>query len=158
MNTRFNNYIEQLEPHHQVIAREAVDEYLKGVSEKVKTIRTAADVVALLQYTAQFDEEHFMLVCLKNSGAVIKTIELFKGGLASTLVDVRVIMREALLANATRIIVSHNHPGGTASPSRDDENITERIQQACNALNINLLDHVIIAGTDYYSFAENDKL
>ena len=81
-----------------------------------------------------------------------------KGGVASAAVDVRVILREAILAGATRIILCHNHPSGNVRPSRADDKLTESVKQAAQTINIPLADHIIISSHDYYSYNDNGKI
>ena len=80
------------------------------------------------------------------------------GGLSQTLVDVRCIMREAIVARATAIVLCHNHPSGNASPSRQDDQLTERVKQAADLLQIRLADHLIVADRTYYSYADEGRL
>jgi len=81
-----------------------------------------------------------------------------KGGLASTQVDVRLIIREALIRQTPTIAVIHNHPSGSTHPSKEDDNLTERIARACKIMNLRLLDHVIVTDGDFYSYREEGKL
>ena len=80
------------------------------------------------------------------------------GGLSQTVVDVRCIMREAIVARATAIVLCHNHPSGNASPSRQDDQLTERVKQAADLLQIRLADHLIVADRTYYSYADEGRL
>ena len=84
--------------------------------------------------------------------------ELSIGGITQTSVDVRVVLRYALLQGATQIVLVHNHPSGNPSPSREDEMITQNLAEACKTMHIRLMDHVIIGDDTYYSFYENDKI
>lgn len=81
-----------------------------------------------------------------------------KGGLASTQVDVRLIMREALIRQTPTLAVVHNHPSGNRRPSKEDDNLTERIARSCKLMNLSFLDHVIVTDGDFYSYREEGKL
>lgn len=82
-----------------------------------------------------------------------------KGGISGTLTDVRLIFQGALKTNASGIIVCHNHPSGNAYPSESDRKITQKIKEAGNLLDIQLLDHLIILPVEgYYSFADEGTI
>ena len=81
-----------------------------------------------------------------------------KGGLTSTAVDVRLVIREALILQTPALAFAHNHPSGNKRPSRDDDKLTERLARACNTMGLNLIDHVIITDGDFYSYREEGKL
>ena len=81
-----------------------------------------------------------------------------KGGIASTQVDVRLVVREALIRQTPALALTHNHPSGNTRPSRDDDQLTQRLQQACQTMNLKFLDHIIVTDGDYYSYKEDGKL
>jgi DNA repair protein RadC len=81
-----------------------------------------------------------------------------KGGISGTVTDVRIILKNAVLMTASGVIVAHNHPSGNLNPSESDIKITSNIKEAGNLLDIQLLDHLIIYDSDYYSFADNGVL
>ena len=81
-----------------------------------------------------------------------------KGGLTSTVVDVRLVVREALIRQTPSLVFVHNHPSGNKRPSREDDQLTERLSRACKVMNLNLLDHVIVTDGDYYSYHEQGKI
>ena len=81
-----------------------------------------------------------------------------RGGISSTSVDVRVLLKETLLAGATCIALCHNHPGGGLRPSLEDDKLTQRIKQAAELLNIRVIDHLIISEGRFYSYADEGKL
>lgn len=102
-------------------------------------------------------EESYVL--LMNQGfKLIDAVRLSHGGITETAVDVRLIMKQALLNNATIIALVHNHPSGNVKPSRDDDMLTKKVHEACHTMRIMLADHVIVTDGDYYSYAENGKL
>ena len=98
-------------------------------------------------------------ILLLNQGAkVLEKVKISSGGLTATLVDVRCIMRDALLKRATSLVVCHNHPSGNVRPSQDDDNITIKIRDAASIMNIRLLDHVILTDGNFYSYADEGRI
>lgn len=102
-------------------------------------------------------EEAWLLMLNQNYG-LIRRWRISQGGITETAVDVRLIMKEALLAGATVIALCHNHPSGNTLPSRDDDNLTKRVKSACETMRIHLLDHIIVTHLGYYSYSENGRL
>jgi DNA repair protein RadC len=93
---------------------------------------------------------------LNRSNAVLGILSVSKGGISGTVTDVRLIFQGALKTNASGIIVCHNHPSGNAYPSESDKKITQKIKEAGNLMDIQLLDHLIILPVEgYYSFADD---
>lgn len=117
-------------------------------------IKNAKDVVELLQdKIAHISHEEFWVIYLNQSAKVLAIENVSKGGITSTDVDVRLIAKKALELMATGIIVSHNHPSGDVRPSDSDIQTTNTFRDALKLLNIKVLDHVILNGDKYYSFA-----
>ncbi len=158
MNTYFDNYVNGLTKKQALFAKEAVEAYLAGQKAEVKKIQSATDVYQLMRGMADYTEEVFAVVYSNNAGKVIQTKEIAKGGLTSTIVDVRVVYREALLCNATRIFAVHNHPSGSLRPSLCDDELTKNLAQAGQVLNIRMLDHVIISNEGYYSYSDEGRI
>ena len=104
------------------------------------------------------DVEEFWVLLMNQNHRLIKKIRIARGGISEVSVDVRIIIREAVLANATILAVCHNHPSGSLSPSRMDNDLTYSIQSACRLMRIRFLDHVIITDGAYYSFHEEGKV
>ena len=103
-------------------------------------------------------QEEFWLLLLNQAAKVIEKVRISKGGIDQTTVDVRSIMREAIIFRATQIAVVHNHPSGNLKPSTEDANITNRIKKAGDLLNIRLIDHVIVTERGFYSFHDHGLL
>lgn len=98
-------------------------------------------------------------ILLLNQGAyVIDESKVSQGGLTATQVDIRCILREALIKRATALILCHNHPSGNSKPSRDDDRLTHSLKEAAQLMNIQLLDHVIVCEDGYYSYRDDGKL
>lgn len=112
----------------------------------------------MLPRMQDLDTEEAWLLLMNQRFRLIKAVKLSHGGLSETAVDVRVIMREALLANATVFTLIHNHPSGNARPSGDDDRLTKRIKEAAQTMRIHMVDHVIITDGRYYSYAEEGRL
>ena len=102
--------------------------------------------------------EECHVVLLNQSSTVIDSVRIGMGGLTETVVDVRIILREALLKRATSLILCHNHPSGTLRPSTHDDHLTRQVQEAAKLFNISLLDHVIFTDNGYYSYADEGRL
>lgn len=102
------------------------------------------------------EESHVLL--LNHQLCVVGARLISRGGITGTVVDIRMVLKEALLANATRIALCHNHPSGSLKPSRDDDALTERLRKAAEAVDIRLIDHVIVTAHGYYSYADEQRL
>ena len=100
------------------------------------------------------DVEEFWILLMNQNHRLIKKVCIAHGGISEVSVDIRIIMREAVLANATILAVCHNHPSGCLSPSRMDNDLTHSIQNACKLMRIRFLDHVIVTDGAYYSYHE----
>lgn len=122
-------------------------------------ITSSKSVFELMQpKLGDLQHEEFWVLFLNNSNKIIQQHQLSKGGITGTLVDVRLIMKKALQISATALILCHNHPSGTLKISNADKQVTEKIKQAGVALDIKLLDHIIITETAYSSFADDGIL
>lgn len=99
--------------------------------------------------------EEFIVLCLNNVHEVLGWINVASGGLSATVVDPRIIFGVALLTVSASIIVAHNHPSGSVSPSPHDSVITQQLRDAGKVLGITLLDHLIVSRDTYYSFADS---
>ena len=104
------------------------------------------------------DTEEAWVLLMNQRFRLIKAVRLSHGGLTETAVDVRVILREALLANATTLTLIHNHPSGNARPSGDDDRITHKLKTACETMRLYLIDHLIVTDGRYYSYAEEGRI
>ena len=100
------------------------------------------------------EREVFAVLYLSNRNQLISYEELFHGTIDGATVHVREIVKLGLSLNAAAIICAHNHPSGVCEPSHADEMITKRIKDACGLMEIRLLDHLIVSGTDSVSLAE----
>lgn len=126
---------------------------------EVPQIRCSKDVFDLLSpLLSDLAHEEFWILFLNRSNKVINRMKLSQGGISGTVTDVRMVMKKAVEYLASGIIVCHNHPSGNLNPSESDSRITQKIKEAGNIMDIQLLDHLIISEKDYYSFADNGLL
>ena len=100
------------------------------------------------------DVEEFWILLMNQNHRLIKKMCIAYGGISEVSVDIRIIIREAVLVNATILAVCHNHPSGSLKPSQMDNDLTYSIQNACRLMRIRFLDHVIVTDGAYYSYHE----
>lgn len=124
-----------------------------------ESISSSEDVVRIMRPKLQ-DKKHeeCWAIFLTNSNRIIESRCMSQGGVQATVVDHRLIVKRALELLSTRIIIVHNHPSGSATPSGADFDITKKIKEATSLFDIQLLDHIIISATESYSFKSNGKL
>lgn len=102
-------------------------------------------------------QEECKVILMNKGNFVLGIFDVSKGGIDSSVVDIRIILSVALKCHATQIILVHNHPSGSLTPSNSDKNITEKLSKACDLLNLTLLDHLIISKNNYYSLNKEDN-
>ena len=144
---------------------------IKGVSEVTLSYKTKVNPKDRMKVTSSKDAykllfdswnkntieyvEEFKLLLMNRSNAVLGILSVSKGGISGTVTDVRLIFQGALKSNASGIIICHNHPSGNGNPSESDKKITQKIKEAGNLMDIQLLDHIIILPVEgYFSFAD----
>ncbi|WP_297334340.1 JAB domain-containing protein [Flavobacterium sp.] len=103
-------------------------------------------------------QEESKIILLNRGNGILGIYQLSKGGISGTIVDLRIVLAVALKCNASGIILVHNHPSGNIQPSQADKKITKRLKQACELLELNLIDHLIISKQDCLSFAQEGLL
>jgi len=124
-----------------------------------KKITSSKDLFELFEpQLIDLPHEEFWLGFLNGANKVIEIKRLTQGGSRQTVVDVAMLLKMALEKSAQAVVVAHNHPSGQNRPSHEDEIITKRIKTGCEAIGIALLDHIIIARGEYYSFADEGKM
>jgi DNA repair protein RadC len=104
------------------------------------------------------DVEEAWVLLMNQNFKLIKAHRVSHGGITETAVDVRIIMKEALLNNTTILALVHNHPSNNLSPSRMDDELTQRMKRACELMRIHFMDHVIITDGAYYSYHEQGRV
>lgn len=124
-----------------------------------KKISSSLSVFELMQpIIGELPHEEFWIIYLNNSNKVIDQIQLSKGGITGTLVDVRLTLRKALELGATALILSHNHPSGNLNASEADKQLTKKLKTGAESLDIKVLDHIIVTEKSYFSFADEGLL
>ena len=116
-----------------------------------KSMEAARILMPLLQ---DLNHEVFCVLYLNQASRLLKQEFLSSGGITGTVVDVRMILKNCLLYNANIIIIAHNHPSGSKNPSEADKTITLQLRQAADLMNIKLQDHIIVAGSEYFSMSD----
>ena len=159
--TSVDELFSELTPKRKELAEAAVELYKRvqikqAERRQVVSSETACEILRPL--IGDIEREEFWAIYLNQSNRVIRKERLSAGGLTGTLVDVRMIMKEAILCNATGMIIAHNHPSGNEKPSGEDNRITEQVKKAAETLNIRLVDHIIITSNTYYSYVDNGML
>jgi DNA repair protein RadC len=126
---------------------------------EIPQIKCSKDVFDLLSpQLSDLSHEEFWILFLNRSNKVINRIKLSQGGISGTVTDVRIVMKKAVEYLASGIIVCHNHPSGNLNPSDSDTRITQKIKEAGNIMDVQLLDHLIISEKEYFSYADNGIL
>lgn len=115
---------------------------------------------AFRPYMMDLDHEQCHVILLNVKNEIIGHEMVSKGGLTEASVDVRLVLRKALMCQAHGMAMAHNHPSGNCTPSRADDELTKRLREACRTVGIKLVDHLVIADGDanYYSYYGNGKL
>lgn len=124
--------------------------------QKIISSKDAYDIFSSIISDLPYEE--FWVLLLNRSNKIIDKVRISSGGITGTIADVRIILKEAILKNSTGIIVCHNHPSGNLNPSARDKELTKKIKNASEIMDIALLDHIIIAGNSFYSFADEGIL
>lgn len=128
----------------------------RNMQERIQSSRALYDYFHPLLCDSVVEKCYVLL--LNNMNRVIDHVLIGTGGLTATVVDVRLVMREALMKRATAIAVCHNHPSGNVKPSREDDRLTANLADACKVMNIRMLDHIVITDGEYYSYNDEGRL
>lgn len=132
-------------------------EQMAGAAEPL--IRSSEDVTEIMQpLIGELDHEEFWVMMLSRSNRVKFKRCISQGGTVATVVDVKLLLKRALDCLAEGIILIHNHPSGNPNPSSEDDSLTRKIKEGASYLGIKVLDHVIIARSRSYSYADNRRL
>ncbi|WP_276132200.1 RadC family protein [Polluticoccus soli] len=119
------------------------------------TITQSADAAEIvIPLLRDLNHEMFCVLYLNQSSRVLRHEMISSGGLTGTVADIRMILKNALLYNANKLIIAHNHPSGNQQPSLADKELTKKLKEAAEWMDIKLLDHLIVAGTSYLSMAD----
>jgi DNA repair protein RadC len=123
------------------------------------SIKGSKDVAEYFQAKlADLQHEEFWVLLLNRANRIIHSYRLSQGGISGTVIDVRLLMKEAMNQLASSIIVCHNHPSGSLQPSSQDISLTKKIAEASKMIDIPLIDHLIVSNSGYYSFADEGMI
>ena len=139
------------------VLNEAITEYLVSIPVSQNVAITNADLATFYLYPLMknLDHEESYILYLSRKNTIIKRMRLSVGGFTQTTIDNKQILRNAILLGAQGIIFAHNHPTDDPHPSKADVLSTKSLEKSCAALDLTLLDHIIIANSSYYSFQED---
>jgi len=127
--------------------------------EERMTILSSKDVYeCFYPLMCDLPTEECWVLLLNQASKVIEKVKIGAGGLNATAVDVRCVLREALLKRASAIALCHNHPSGSIRPSREDDRLTQQVNQASQCMSIRLVDHVILTDGAFYSYADEGRI
>ena len=129
-----------------------------GDDKTVKIESSLTAFEALYPYFADCDHEQIYTMLLNRSNKVIDIVKISQGGVSGTVADSKLIFKSALEKLASGIILAHNHPSGNLSPSQADITLTRKLQEARKLLDISVLDYIIIANNEYFSFADQGMI
>ena len=130
-------------------------------TEKEETVKITSSKEAyneLSPMISDLNHEEIWALLLNRSNQVIKKMQVSRGGISATVIDVRLILREALNVYASSIVLGHNHPSGNCNPSPGDKAITQKLKEAARLMDISLLDHIIVGNEGYFSFGDEGLL
>lgn len=128
----------------------------QSLNDYIRSSKDAADYFLPMLQDKEYEE--FWVLFLKRNNQILKAYKVSEGGISSTVVDPKRVFKAALEVNASAVILCHNHPSGNLSPSQSDMQLTNKLIQAGKSLDISIIDHIIVADTGYYSFADEGKI
>ena len=130
----------------------------EAVKERV-TILSSKDVYdCFYPLICDLPTEEFWVLMLNQASKIIDKVKISAGGLSATAVDVRCILREALIKRASAIVLCHNHPSGNIRPSKEDDLLTRHVAQASECMDIRLVDHIILTDGAFYSYSDEGRI
>lgn len=131
----------------------------KSIHKSADKINNSAAVFSIMHpLLGHLFHEEFWVLYLNNSNNILAKKQLGKGGMTATIVDVRIVLKQALEQSATALIFAHNHPSGSLVPSVLDKKLTQKLKLAAESLDIKVLDHIIVTEKAYFSFADESLL
>lgn len=156
----FHELYQNLTPAKKQFAMAVVEVYkMFSFRERKEKILSSNDIYMMMKpYLQDLSNEEFWVIMMNQANHVIKKVRISFGGIDMTAVDVRLILKEALLCNAVSMAVVHNHPSGSKRPSGEDNRLTERINTGAKTMNIRLVDHIVYTNFGYYSYTDEGVL
>lgn len=130
----------------------------KAERETIKSSLDARNIFRSLIESSIEYKESFMLLVLNNANEILGIKKISDGGITGTIVDIRLIFQTILKAHGIAFIICHNHPSGKLQPSEADKDLTQKIKEGADILNLKLLDHLIITKENEFSFADENIL
>ena len=128
-------------------------------AEQRPTMSSAAAIYQyMLEKVQDSDVEEGYILLMNQALKLIRAVHISHGGFTEVAIDVRVVIKQALLNNATAIALCHNHPSGNSRPSMQDDRLTRQLQQACDTMRIHFVDHVIVTDGAFYSYRDDGRL
>lgn len=128
----------------------------KGPRSKFSSSYDVYDYFRVKMRDMLHEECHLLLLDVKNQFVGHHVVS--RGGISESSVDIRLVLRHALITGAPNLILAHNHPSGNPMPSRQDDDLTMRLQSACQTMALRLLDHIIVGDDTYYSYADEGRV
>lgn len=127
----------------------------RKVTEPQIKITSSITLYENLSFLEGYAHEEFWVIYLRRNNTIISMKQQSKGGIAGTVVDIKLILKDAILSKASAIILAHNHPSGELKPSESDRELTRKVKECAKMMDIQVLDHIIISGTGgYLSFCD----
>lgn len=158
-NLSFNEILQSISPNKRRSLLSAIELYKRELKKELKQILGSNDIYeAMKPILMDLPNEEFWVIFLNRANKIIKTVKMSSGNYSSTIIDVKMIMKTAIICNAEAIALIHNHPSGNINPSKADDNFTKNVKTALDYMDIKMLDHIIIGGTKYYSYSDNGKI
>jgi DNA repair protein RadC len=159
----YNNLLEEGLSNKQALSIIASFELSKRkyiyIANELTHIHDSSDIRdVMIPFLKDLDHEEFWTIYMNRSVRIIKCERISQGGISGTVTDIKMIIKKAIDNYASAIVICHNHPSGNLNPSESDTKITKKIKEASSFFDIELMDHIIITDTDYYSFADNGIL
>ena len=130
----------------------------ESVKERIAILSSKDVYECFYPMMCDLPTEECWVLLLNQASKIIEKTKISAGGLSATAVDVRCILREALLKRASAIVLCHNHPSGNIRPSKEDDLLTRHVAQASECMDIRLVDHIILTDGAFYSYADEGRI
>lgn len=157
----YNDFIQSLTPAKKKFALSVVEIYNRDKMDcrKINKINGPSDIYSLMyEVFAGLKVEEFWVIFLNRANKPIKAVRFSVGGLDQAVADQRLVLKEALLCNASAIAIIHNHPSGSKEPSKGDDVVTNTFTDCCKMFDIKLIDHLIFTEDGFYSYSWEGRL
>jgi DNA repair protein RadC len=155
------NILQACDIEIEYIAGKTAAKKIKAAKQLINTeddntqIRSSNDAYQIVKDLQFLDHERFEVLALNRNNKVMERILISQGGMAATVVDLKILFKRLLICGANGFICVHNHPSGNTQPSQNDFDLTRKIKEGGYLLDLKIFDHIIVAGSSYYSFTDN---